>query len=275
MVAPSNAAVPAPATVKARAFHPAAAMRTAIPAARAAGGGVTPGMETHSEPDASTPTSCDSGRLVSAPVTFRDAVPALVPLSLLEALRNLDTPIEDGLEERSPEIVARRFGLSPTVALQIERYTAARSASELVSREEAVGVLRLVGRRPDAELALADAGRRAARYAGRAARRSTGTVVRVSPHGLGRKLAVRAAAGVANEYFGAEIERGAAEIEIRVPDPLTIASHPGGEACGFYAALFAELFRVVVGMEGIFEHARCRGRGDASCNWVWREAGDY
>lgn len=232
-------------------------------------------METPPEPDASTPTSAASGRLASAPVTIRDAVPALVPLSLLEALRNLDTPIEDGLEERSPEIVARRFGLSPTVALQIERYSTARAAAELVSRDEAIGVLRLVGRRPDADLALADAGRRAARYAGRNARRSTGTVVRVSPHGLGRKLAVRAAAGVANEFFAAEVQRGAAELEIRIVDSLTIASHPGGEACGYYAALFAELFRVVVGMEGIFEHVRCRGRGDASCDWVWREAGDY
>ncbi len=202
-------------------------------------------------------------------------IPALVPLSLLEALRNLDTPLEDGLEERSPEIVARRFGLSPTVALQIERYSTARAAGDDVDREEAIGVLRLVGRRPDADLALADAGRRAARYAGRNARRSTGTVVRVSPHGLGRKLAIRAAAGVARETFGVEVLKTQSGLELRVADPLTIASHPNGEACGYYSAAFAELFRVIVGMEGIFEHARCRGRGDATCDWVWRESGDY
>jgi hypothetical protein len=27
------------------------------------------------------------------------SVPALIPLSLLEAIRNLDTPVEDGLDE--------------------------------------------------------------------------------------------------------------------------------------------------------------------------------
>ena len=50
------------------------------------------------------------------------AVPALLPLSLLEAIRNLDTPVEDGLDELAEEIVVRRLGLSPTVAAQIQRY---------------------------------------------------------------------------------------------------------------------------------------------------------
>ena len=43
-------------------------------------------------------------------------VAAVIPLSLLEAIRNLDTPVEDGLDERSPELVAKRLGLSSTVA---------------------------------------------------------------------------------------------------------------------------------------------------------------
>ena len=51
-------------------------------------------------------------------------IPAFIPLSLLEAIRNLDTPLEDGLDELSPEIVSKRLGLSPTVAAQIERYRA-------------------------------------------------------------------------------------------------------------------------------------------------------
>ena len=52
----------------------------------------------------------------------KPTVPALIPLSLLEAMRNLDTPVEDGLEELAEEIVVRRLGLSPTVAAQIQRY---------------------------------------------------------------------------------------------------------------------------------------------------------
>ena len=51
-----------------------------------------------------------------------DAVHAILPLSLLEAMRNLDTPIDDGLAELAGEMVAKRLGLSTTVASQIERY---------------------------------------------------------------------------------------------------------------------------------------------------------
>ena len=35
----------------------------------------------------------------------RNDVPALIPLSLLEALRNLDTPQDDGLDEVGSEVV--------------------------------------------------------------------------------------------------------------------------------------------------------------------------
>ena len=52
----------------------------------------------------------------------RSGVPAFIPLSLLEALRNLDTPQDDGLAEIADEVVSKRFGLSNTVAAQIERY---------------------------------------------------------------------------------------------------------------------------------------------------------
>ena len=94
-------------------------------------------------------------------------VPALIPLSLLEAIRNLDTPVEDGLDELAEEIVVRRLGLSPTVAAQIQRYRQATEKDNGVDLDEVVSVLRLVGRRADAPLAFADAGRRAARYATR------------------------------------------------------------------------------------------------------------
>jgi len=55
---------------------------------------------------------------------------ALIPLSLLEALRNLDTPVEDGMDELAEEIAVRRLGLSPTVAAQIQRYRQTRSVEE-------------------------------------------------------------------------------------------------------------------------------------------------
>jgi hypothetical protein len=92
--------------------------------------------------------------------TAAGAVPPIVPLSLLEALRNLDTPVEDGLDELAGEIVSKRLGLSSTVAAQIQRYQYALRRGGRVPLDECVAVFRLVSRRPDAALVFADAGGR-------------------------------------------------------------------------------------------------------------------
>ncbi|MGH7580987.1 MAG: hypothetical protein ACREM9_12485, partial [Gemmatimonadales bacterium] len=73
-------------------------------------------------------------------MTTSPAVPALIPLSLLEAIRNLDTPVEDGLDELAEEIAVRRLGLSPTVAAQIQRYKQTAERDGAVDADEAISV---------------------------------------------------------------------------------------------------------------------------------------
>ena len=157
------------------------------------------------------------------------AVPALLPLSLLEAIRNLDTPVEDGLDELAEEIVVRRLGLSPTVAAQIQRYRATAERDGTVELDEVVSVLRLVGRRPDAPLVFADAGRRAARYAARSRSRSARGFARVSPAGLARRVALRAAGRLARRLFDGELRSRSEGTEVRMADPLSILALPDGE----------------------------------------------
>jgi len=197
------------------------------------------------------------------------AVPALIPLSLFEAIRNLDTPVEDGLDELAEEIVVRRLGLSPTVAAQIQRYRQAAERQGSVDMDEAISVLRLVGRRPDAPLVFADAGRRAARHAARRRGRPAHTLARVTPSGLGRRIALRTAAQVARRVFGAELRAGAdgQGNEVWMSDSLSIAALPDGTACAFYGAAYSELLRSLTDFEGAMLHQRCRGRGDSECAW--------
>lgn len=192
-------------------------------------------------------------------------VPAFIPLSLLEAIRNLDTPLDDGLDEPAPELVAKRLGLSDTVGAQIARYRETAERSGTVDETEAAGVFRLVGRRPDAELAFADAGRRAARYAARAT--GARALARMSPGGVARRLAARAARTAAREAFGADLRFRGGLADIQVARPLSVVAWPEGEACGFYSAGFAELLRVVTGFEGAIRHVSCQSRGDAFCAW--------
>lgn len=192
---------------------------------------------------------------------------SIVPLALLEAMRNLDTPIDDGLAELDAELVTKRLGLSTTVASQIARYRQSAEKNAPVPMDEAVSVFRLVSRRGDAELVYSDAGRRAARYA---ARRTSGVrrgLMRFCPRGLRRRLGVGASARCAAEVFGAEMRAAGALAEVRVTESLATRAGAEGMGCYFYGAAFAELLRVLGGFEGAMLHEHCRSRGDASCTW--------
>jgi hypothetical protein len=195
-------------------------------------------------------------------------------LSLLEALRNLDTPVEDGLEVQAKDIVARRLGLSDTVAAQIERYRQAADRDGTITDDELISVLRLVGRRPDAPLVFADAGRRAARYAVRASGGSR-ALVKVSPSALGQHLVRRAARRLAATYFRGELTAKGPDPEVRMRRPLSVSAIPDGSACSFYGAAYGELLRSLAGFEGTMIHEHCEGRGDQACLWRAHRAGDY
>lgn len=197
----------------------------------------------------------------------KPSVPALIPLSLLEAIRNLDTPVEDGLDELAEEIVVRRLGLSPTVAAQIQRYRQAAERRGAVELDETISVLRLVGRRGDASLVFADAGRRAARYAARSRGRSSRTVAKVLPRRAARRLALRSAARLARTVFGGELKSRSQAVEVRMESPLSIVALPTGEACVFYGSVYRELLRDLTGFEGALLHERCRARGEDACMW--------
>lgn len=208
-------------------------------------------------------------------MTGSGSFPAIIPLSLLEAMRNLDTPVEDGLDEIHSELVVKRLGLSQTVAAQIARYRDAARREERIKGEEVVAVFRLVSRRGDADLVYADAGRRAARYA---ARRVTGLrrgLLRISPRGLRRRLGIGSAATVADRFLSATLRPHADAARVEMRESLATRAEAAGTGCLFYSAAFAELLRVLSGFEGAMVHEGCLGRGDSSCRWSAAAAEGY
>src|SRR5436305_13030952 len=121
----------------------------------------------------------------------RAVVHSIVPLAVLEAVKNLDTPVEDGLSEFAEELLVKRLGLSPTVAMQLAEFEQLVRKDARVEPAHVEALLRLVGRRPDADLVFADAGRRAAR---RAVRRLSGMsrlAARSAPRVFGHRAARR------------------------------------------------------------------------------------
>jgi hypothetical protein len=196
-------------------------------------------------------------------------------MSLLEALRNLDTPVEDGLDELAEEIVSKRLGLSATVAAQIARYQDRVRRGEPVSVDEAVSVFRLAGRRPDAQLVFADAGRRAARYAARSAPVLSRAGVRLMPGGLSRSIGASAATRAAKRVLGVDLDVASGGASAQIAKPLSILALNDGSACTFYGSALGELLRMLTGFEGAMVHERCRARGDAACRWRATAVGGY
>src|SRR2546426_1315947 len=124
-------------------------------------------------------------------------------------------------------------------------------------------LLRLVGRRPDADLVFADAGRRAARRAVRRLFVLTRLAARAGPRALGYVAARRAARAV----FSGELRRESHVPIARVGDALAVQATPDGAACALYGAGFTELLRLLVGFEGAMLHVSCRATGGEVCEW--------
>jgi len=212
-------------------------------------------------------------------VTPADGLPALIPQSLLEAVRNLDTPLDDGLNELADEMVSKRLGLSQTVALQIERYQHSAGRKQQVPEDEVILIFRLVGRRPDAALVYADAGRRAARHAVRGASLGTKTALKTLPGAMGRRLGVGTASRLARTQLGIPMERHSVRtgetVTSRITESLATRSGYPGTGCAFYGAALAELLRLTSGFEGAMVHEHCRAKGDPYCSWRAVDSGGY
>jgi len=191
----------------------------------------------------------------------------LIPLALLEALQNLDTPYGDDLHEIADELIARRFGLSGTVATQVAQYAHQARRGRGVDQAEAVALFTLLARRPDQDILFADAGRRAARRAVRALFPRGRLLPRITPGRLGRHLGFRMARRVARRVFGATARQEGVVPAVAIDDPLSVRATGDARGCAFYGAAFAELLRLLARYEGALQHVECRARGAGACRW--------
>jgi hypothetical protein len=196
-----------------------------------------------------------------------DAAHSILPLSVLEAMRILDSPSDEEVAEYVDELLKKRLGLSDTVAAQIGRYELVVRRDGTVTLAELEQILRLAGRRTDAALVFAEAGRRAAR---RAMRRLAGLLrwsARYLPGPLRRAVGYRAARSAAGDVLGVRLARDHGTVTAGLANGVAVQATPDGSACGFYASAVAELLRQLAEFEGGMSHIRCRARGDDRCEW--------
>ena len=194
-------------------------------------------------------------------------VDALLPLSLLEAVRDVDRPTDDLDAEFVDELRNKRLGLSDTVYAQIRRYGEAVRRSQRLGFAEVEGLARLIGRRPDAEAVFRAAGRFFARQAYLTVPATTRRMLLSLPALVARPLALRQAKRVARRYFGGSVSRVGSTLMLDVPRSVTANAVPEGGGCPYYEDGFRELLRLLVNSEGPVEHVSCVGRGDGRCRW--------
>lgn len=202
-------------------------------------------------------------------------VDALLPLSLLEAVRSMDTPAgdDDAEAEYVDELRSKRLGLSDTVYAQIRRYTDAAKRNERLSIAEAAGIARLIGRRPDAERVFRDGG---AWLAARVYSRIAGPVrwtIRVLPSIVSRPLAFRQTRRLAQRYYNGSVERVGSFVLLDVSESPTAGTAPHSAGCAYFESSLGVILQKLLDTGGRVEHVRCIDRGDGVCQWRadWRQ----
>jgi predicted hydrocarbon binding protein len=200
-------------------------------------------------------------------------VNAIVPLSLLEAVRSVDIPEGEDIDvEYVQEHRNKRLGLSDTVIAQIRRYKDAMKRNQPIAIHEATGISRLIGRRPDAEGIFTRAGTIVANRIYQMISATRRQIIHLLPGFLARPLAFRQVKRAGEKYLGASVRRVGASIVVGVKESVTFETAPKGIGCLYYESALRELLKLLVNGGGMIDHVHCRERGEDICEWraEWR-----
>lgn len=173
------------------------------------------------------------------------SVNPLVPLSLLEAVRDADRP--EGVEEAEyvPELLNKRLGQTDTVYTQIRRYADAVRRGQPIPRDEVGALARLIARRPDGVAVFAAAGVRAAQAAYARLSGTMRALVRYLPGFVARPLARRQARKLLARYLDVTLHRTGAALAIDVPREAPLLNPGGDVGRAFYDAALAQLLSLL------------------------------
>ena len=199
-------------------------------------------------------------------------VHARIPLSLLEAIRRIDTPEDQTDTEYVPELRNKRLGLSDTVYTQIRRYNDAMKRGQRIPFAEAEGLGTLIGRRPDSAELFRSAGSILANDVYQSLSPTTRGTIRLMPRFVSRPMALKQLTAIVDRYFGGSLVRNDSTLSLRIPESVTVNGSANSGGCVFYEEALRELLRLLVQESGEIEHVKCAQRGEGDCEWraAWR-----
>jgi predicted hydrocarbon binding protein len=197
-------------------------------------------------------------------------VSPVLPLLLLETIRDYDRP-EEVLEEEDITLsMPRRLGLSEVVRVQIGRFSEEVRLKRPQIASQVEDLFRLVIRRPDADEVFVEAGQRVAnRYWEERAGSVKRTVV-VLPHALAVLWAQRAAKRMLAELVGpTRFQITRKPLTLRIEQSMSAVADPGGAACAFYAGAFGRILTLYTSRQCRVVHSTCAARSQSDpCVWT-------
>jgi hypothetical protein len=198
---------------------------------------------------------------------FDGSVAAAFPIALLESVRAHDRPGEILEDEDLTVSLPRRLGLTGVVDTQIRRYQSAQREGRRIRLDEAMGLVRLVMRRPDAEPILRETGQRMAHWHFRRTPQLWRRVLHRGPARLAIRAARRAAVRTLRALrVGTRIDADK-PYTIRVYDGVTTRLQEG-QACTMLLGMLEEQLLLYTGHARRVAHTTCAGRGDDVCEWT-------
>ncbi len=183
-------------------------------------------------------------------------------LRLLEAMRDMDLPLEILESEDPTQTIPRRFGLSDVVDRQIRTHREDVRKGVRLTDQDIHGLFRFVIRRPDG----AQVFHRVGAMLGTGAKAPAWT--RILPTGFRFRRARRLARRTLKKLFGRNVGGfGRQPFMIEGRSLIFIESDPGGDACHLLSGFSEEILKRTVGGEPRVAHTLCQGRGDDLCRW--------
>lgn len=190
-----------------------------------------------------------------------------LPLALLRAVRETDTPPELMPEEDLEAAFPQRLGLSGVIDSQIREFRRLARRRRRVEIRQVEALLKLIARRPDADRIFESAGHALAE---RKFRRLRGLrrLARHLPEALRYRIAARALRSASGDVLIAtDVSVVPSPFELRADETLTARVDPDGRACRLYGALAAGSVEAYGASPGSVLHLECEGRGDECCVW--------
>ncbi|HET6232369.1 MAG TPA: hypothetical protein VFE05_20005 [Longimicrobiaceae bacterium] len=196
-------------------------------------------------------------------------VTPVLPLLLLETMRDMDRP-EEVLEGENVAVsMPRRLGLSDVIYTQIHRFREEVKRKRLQSPPVVEDLIRLVIRRPDAEEIFEEAGRRLATRAWEERSATSRRLTGLMPAAVRQRSARRAAEKLFRQVLGdGTLKVGKKPLAMVIGGALTVRADPGGAACKLYSGLLSEVVTRYTGRKHDARHDRCAATGGGACEWT-------